>query len=200
MTKVNLPLRPYLFAAGLICIFVGMLAFIPDHTGVVASTSDETIIRCDPETVVAEIGEPLSFTVFIENVTDLYGADVKMSFDPTKAAVVDADAAKGGTQIEILDDLLQPDFVLRDRADNVAGTIWYAVSHVNPREAVSGSGALFRVTMESLQPGSVEAIITSRELAMRNGVEIPTTIGNCLVTFFDPNAISQTFLPIGIAP
>lgn len=165
-----------------------------------ATPLQETVVRCEPESVVAEIGDELSFLVYVENVVDLYAADVQMSFDPTIAQVVDADPGKGGTQIEILDDLLFPDFVVRDRADNVAGTIWYANTHINPRGPVTGSGALAQVTMTSLRPGGFEVPITSQELAMSNGVTIPSTARNCRVTFFDPNAISQTFLPVGIAP
>lgn len=160
----------------------------------------ETVVRCEPETVVADIGEELSFLIYVENVVDLYAADVQMSFDPAIAQVVDADPAKGGTQIEILDDLLFPDFVVRDWADNVAGTIWYANTHVNPRGPVSGSGALARVTMTSLQAGGFIVPITSQELAMSNGVTIPSTARNCRVTFFDPNTVKKTFLPVSLAP
>ncbi len=146
------------------------------------------------------MGKTVSFTIFVQDVVDLYGADVQMSFDPAVAQVVDADPRKGGTQIEILDEFLSPDFTIRDRADNVAGTIWYANTQVNPTEAVSGSGPLARVTLEPLQPGSFDVIITSWQLGRRNGTEIPATARDCRVTFFDPDTTSNTYLPVSFAP
>jgi hypothetical protein len=177
----------------LLTVFIGSIALN-------AAPVQDTIVRCDPEVVAVEIGNTVSFTIFIEDVVDLYGADVQMSFDPTIAQVVDADPGKGGTQIEILDDFLSSDFTIRDRADNVAGTIWYANTQVNPSQPVSGSGPLARVTMESVQPGSFDVVITSSQLGRINGTEIPATARNCRVTFFDPNTTSKTYLPVSIAP
>ena len=165
-----------------------------------AATAEDTVIRCDPEVVAVNIGEAASFTIFVENVAELYAGDVQMSFDPSIAEVVDADPNRGGTQIEMLEEFLGTDFILRDRADNVAGTIWYANSLVNPSEPVSGSGPLARVTMQSIKAGSFDVAITAHKIVKRGGVEIPSTARNCRVTFFDPNNTSNTYLPISIAP
>lgn len=177
-----------------------LLAILLGSMAADAAPADEAIVRCDPEVVAVQMGETVTFTIFIQDVVDLYGADVQMSFDPSVAQVVDADPGKGGTQIEILDDFLSPDFTIRDRADNVAGTIWYANTQVNPSEAVSGSGPIARVTMEPLQPGSFDVIITSWQLGRRNGTEIPSVARDCRVTFFDPDTTSNTYLPVSIAP
>lgn len=165
-----------------------------------ATPGQNTILRCEPESIVAEIGESVSFTIFVEDVIDLNGADVRLSFDPSIAQVVDANGPKPGVQIEMLGDFLALDFVLRDAADNVAGTIWYANVQVNPTQPVSGSGALARVTMQSLKAGSFEVPFTFQELVIANGDPIPATVRNCNVAFFDPNAVNITYLPISIAP
>ncbi len=184
---------------GLGLAFIALIVLLAAvGTRLQALPAQDAVVRCDPEVVTMEIGETASFTIYVENVVDLYAADVQMSFDPAIAQVVDADPVKGGTQIEILDELLFPDFVVRDRADNVAGTIWYANTHINPRGPVSGSGALARVTMTSLRAGSFDVPITSQELAMSNGVTIPATARDCYVTIFDPNAISKTYLPVSL--
>lgn len=177
-----------------------LMAALFGSLGLRAAPAQDAVVRCDPEVVAVQMGETVSFTIFVEDVVDLYGADVQMSFDPTVAQVVDADPGKGGTQIEILEDFLSPDFTIRDRADNVAGTIWYANTQVNPTEAVSGSGPLARVTMEPLKPGSFDVIVTSWQLGRRNGTEIPSVARNCRVTFFDPDTTSNTYLPVSIAP
>lgn len=177
-----------------------LMAALFGSLGLRAAPAQDAVVRCDPEVVAVQMGETVSFTIFVEDVVDLYGADVQMSFDPTVAQVVDADPGKGGTQIEILEDFLSPDFTIRDRADNVAGTIWYANTQVNPTEAVSGSGPLARVTMEPLKPGSFDVIVTSWQLGRRNGTEIPSVARDCRVTFFDPDTTSNTYLPVSIAP
>lgn len=165
-----------------------------------AAPAQATLVRCDPVAFGAEIGETVTFAIYVENVVELYAADVQMSFDPSVAQVIDANPDRGGTQIEILDDFLSSDFVVRDRADNVAGTIWYANTQLNPTEPVSGSGPLARVTMQSLGPGFFNMVITSQELATNTGAVIPSTTINCRVNFFDPNATSTIFMPVAISP
>jgi hypothetical protein len=164
-----------------------------------AAPAAESIVRCEPELVVGQIGAPVSFTIFLEDVADLYGADVRLSFDPAIVQVVDANPGKGGTQIEMLDEFLSLDYILRDRADNVAGTIWYANTQVNPSPPVAGSGALARVTLQPLTAGSFDMPITSFELANGRGEILPATARNCRVTFLDPNTTSKTYLPVSLA-
>lgn len=180
-----------------LCVMIGLLSI---GRVLRAAPTKEAVLRCDPEVSVAEIGETVSFTIYVQDIADLYAADVRMNFDPTIAQVVDANAAKPGTQIEMLDEFLSLDFVVRDVADNALGTIWYANTQVNPSQPVSGSGPLARVTMQSIAAGNFDMPFTVGELIYPNGDLIETTARNCRVTFFDPNAISQTFLPVGIAP
>lgn len=199
MPKLHAKFRLLTLLAGPILASL-MLTVMKSDISSSAAPGQDPMVRCDPEVIAANIGESVSFTIYVEDVVDLYGADVQMSFDPAIAQVVDANPNKGGTQIEILDEFLSPDFVVRDRADNVAGTIWYANTQVNPTQPVSGSGALARVTMESLKAGSFDVIVTSRELARINGTVIPSIARDCRVAFFDPNATLYTYLPINLAP
>lgn len=180
-----------------------LTAFLTVLIGSGAATArpdSDAVVRCDPEVVAANVGETVSFTIYVQDVIDMNAADVQLAFDPAIAQVVDADPTKGGTQIEILEEFLAADFVVRDQADNVAGTIRYANTQVNPSQPVSGSGPLARVTMQSLGAGSFDMPITYKKIVLGSGQEIPSTARDCRVAFFDPNAISQTFLPIGIAP
>lgn len=179
---------------------LGLVALLAVGRALRAESVQSTVLRCDPQHPVVTLGEPVSFTIYVQDVVDLYAADVRMSFDPTKVHVVDANPAKPGTQIEMLDEFLSPDFVLRDVADNVTGTIWYANSQVNPSEEVSGSGALARITMQSSAGGTFLLVFTFHELVVRNGDPIETTAIDCRVTIFDPNTIRKTFLPVSLAP
>lgn len=164
-----------------------------------AAPSQDTVVHCEPELIVSTIGAPISFTIIVDDVVDFYGADVQMAFDPTITQVVDGNPSKGGTQIEMLGDFLALDFIIRDVADNVAGTIWYANTQVNPTEAVSGSGALARVTLQPQAAGTFDMAFTAYKLVMRTGAEIPSIARDCRVTILDPDTTSKTYLPATIA-
>jgi len=159
----------------------------------------DTIVRCDPSTVTGPVGLPLSVDIYVENVVDLYGADVRMAFDTSSLQVMDVDPAADGTQIAPLNTFLSPDFVVRRVADNTAGTIWYAATQVNPTEAVSGSGPLARITFLASRPGQITLPITYHKLGTRVGIEIPATARNCSVTAVQVEPDLSIYMPIQFA-
>jgi hypothetical protein len=199
MYPVPSPIRPR--PVPVLALITALLLIVLAGLGpLAAAPAVDTIVRCEPELIVGQIGAPVSFTIFVDDVADLYGADVRLSFDPSVAQVVDANPGKGGTQIEILDAFLSPDYVLRDRADNVAGTIWYANTQINPSPPVAGSGALARVTLQPLKAGGFDMPITNADLANGRGETLPANARDCRVTFLDPNTTSKTYLPVSLAP
>lgn len=161
----------------------------------VAAGPQATVLRCEPEFIVSDFQSEASFTIYVEDITDLQAADVRMSFDTDIAQVVDADERVPGTQIEILDEFLAPDFVVRKVADNEAGTIWYANTQVNPTQPVSGSGALARVTLQPKKAGFFKLQFTFYELVLNNGNPIPSAARDCDVSFIDPDNLELLFLP-----
>jgi hypothetical protein len=156
-------------------------------------SADGPIVRCNPAAVTGFMHSGVSVEIYVEDVVDLYGADVRLSFDPAFVQVQDADPAAAGVQIEVLSDFLNPDFVVRKTADNIAGTIWYAATQVNPSPPVSGSGALARVTFLPQMAGDITVPVTYQKLALRTGVQIPATSQDCRLTFEQRPAL---FLPI----
>lgn len=163
---------------------------------IVRAAPQQTIVRCEPEIIISDFKTPVSFTIFVENVAELNAADVRMSFDPSVAQIADAEANVPGTQIELLDEFLSPDFVVRKVADNEAGTIWYANTQVNPTAPVSGSGPLARVTLQPQTVGAFFLEFTYQELVMNNGAQIPAIARDCEVSFFDPDNLRSTYLPL----
>ena len=128
---------------GLAALGVGLLLLVVVLAlggGRAAASPSATIVRCDPATVVGPIGGAVNVDIYVENVVELYAADVRLSFDTTALQVVDADPEASGVQMQLLDTFLSPDYVPRNVADNDEGTIWYAATQMNPAEAVSGSG------------------------------------------------------------
>jgi hypothetical protein len=182
-TRGRLPyLRGFLCLTSL-AIFLLVLA-IPDSA--LASTSSLPVVRCQPVAVGGPVGHNLAIDLYIENASDLYGVDLRLTFDTSVAQVVDMDTGTAGVQIQPLSGFLAPDYVVRRVADNSMGTIWYAVTQTNPRPPAAGSGAVARVTFSAVAPGIFNMPFTSFQLADRNGTVIPATSQDCAVNFWPP--------------
>lgn len=123
--------------------------------------------------------------IWINEVTSLYGADVRIRFDPALVQVVDQESAAAGTQIQPFNDFLKTDWVIRKNACNAldpadelcndpaeVGTIWYAATALNPTPPVSGSGAIARITFRAVSAGVSPLTITYTKLSDREGVQI----------------------------
>jgi LysM repeat protein len=119
----------------------------------------------------------------VENVTRLYGTEVHLTFDPNYLEIQDADPDKSGVQLQ-MGSFPAPDFVVQNQADNVQGTIDYAVSQLAPREPVDGGGVLATITVKTKGEGSSWLAFTSAKLANPDGQQIPaeTLAGEVVVT------------------
>ncbi len=169
--------------------------------GRAAAAPQATIVRCDPATVAGPLGTAVDVDIYVENVVELYGADVRLGFDPAALQVVDDDPATDGIQITPLDTFLSPDFVVRKGLGYAEDpdVIWYAVTQVNPSEAVSGSGPLARISFRALEAGSFTLPITYHKLARRDSLEIPSIAQGCSIRFFDIDDGGVTFVPFAAA-
>lgn len=103
-------------------------------------------------------GETIEVLIRVENVANLAGAEIHLSFDPTILEVIDAKASDSGVQISD-GTLLSPDFTALNQVDNAAGTIDYAIVQIGRKE-VAGEGVL--ATIDFRGKASGEAAITFR--------------------------------------
>ena len=181
-------------APTILALLIGLLAAARPLG--VSRAQGETLVRCDPAVAIGPADQPLDVDIYVENMVELYAADVRLSFDTSLAQIVDADPAANGIQIQILDDFLSPDFVLRKNGDNVAGTIWYAASQVNPSEPATGSGPLARVTFQPQQAGSFVMPFTYLEFSTRQGFQIEATPVDCQVTFIAVEPDLSIYMPV----
>jgi hypothetical protein len=172
-------------------LFGGSFAATPEVLA--AANVGGTIVRCQPAPETDPAGETVSVDLFIENVQQLYGADLRMSFDTSMAQAVDADASTDGVQIQPLSEFLVPGFIIKREADNSAGTIWYAVTQTDPTPPANGSGAVARVTFQPLTAGSLALSFTRADLADRNGTPIPATSQDCAIGL---GMGSRVYLPL----
>lgn len=149
----------------------------------------DAIVRCDPSSVFGYTDGTVSIDLYIQDVVDLYGADLVVTFDTSIASVVDQDSSQEGVQIQLLSTFLVPGFTLFQVADNTAGTIHYATTQLNPQEPATGSGPVARVTFQPKTYGEFTMTFTYHMLSDRSGVEIPSISQTCFVDFDSPLAV-----------
>jgi LysM repeat protein len=122
-----------------------------------------------------EVGGVVGAQVRLENVNNLYGIEMYLSFDASLVQVQDDDPSRGGVQIGA-GDLPQPDFTVRNEADNASGRLEYAVVQLAPRPAASGSGVVATIHLRGLRVGTSPIRFTDVKLASPEGDEIVVTL------------------------
>ncbi len=158
---------PYLFSSVFLCALL-LLTFRPCP---VLAQDPTASLAVDPASFPLSTTCSDTLAITIAGVTDLYGFDVRLSFDPAFLQVVDADAKTSGVQA-LQGSFLEKGFTFKNTVDNSAGTLWFAATQLNPQMPKSGSGALILVTFSGVQPGSSAITFTHVQLARGDGSEI----------------------------
>lgn len=160
--------------AAILCVLITLIfcliVFDSNSTRAQAGTTRVTV---QPASGAYQTGSQFVVQIRVEDVVDLYGADVRLSFDPAKLMVVDPNP--GTTKIEItpLSDFMVPGLLVKNEANNTAGTVWYAAAQLLPDPEVSGSGAICSFTLQVLGTGDTDLVVTYRKLSNKSGEEIP---------------------------
>ena len=175
----------FVLRLALLVAFVGCLQ-VPAAQASPRPAPDAAVVRCEPASVVGQVGDILTVDLYVEGVSDLYGVDLQLAFDTAIADVVDEDAGLPGVQILPLSGFLQPGFVASKVADNAAGAIQYANTQLNPTLPANGSGSVARIRLLGQAAGAVNLTFTAHELADRDGLLIANTAQGCSITFSDP--------------
>ncbi len=201
--------------SGRICLMVLVLALA--LSGLFArpaqaqSEGGGTIVRCEPTSVTADVGEEFFIDFYIQDVVNLQAADVGMTFDPNIAEAIDMQPATPATIellpiYELMTGLVIP---VQNYADNTTGKADYAAGIFGVGTAVSGSGSIARLGFLGLQNGSFTMEHFVSHLSDPNGGAIPHTTQDCLVTIGTPTAVhlsatsagqsSSTAVAVGVA-
>jgi len=114
-------------------------------------------------------GQAVTVDVIAEGVSNLYGAEIHLRFDPTVVRLEDADPQQDGVQLTP-GSLLAPNqgFVVANTSDNAAGTAVFAITLVNPAPPVEGGGVVARLTFVALQPGMLRIELENVKLVTRD--------------------------------
>jgi hypothetical protein len=126
----------------------------------------------------------LTVDVIVENVTDLYGLEIHLKYDPALLEVQDSKADQEGVQVES-GALLPVDqgFVVANQVNQGQGTVLYALTLLNPAPAVQGSGPVARITFKVLQaaPTTInieQATLVAVSLQTIPAETVPLTVGD----------------------
>ncbi len=143
-----------------------------------AAAQSSATVLLDPSSATVSAGETVVVDVQIQDATELFGADVRLKYDPAVVEVVDANTLVPGTQIEsgsFPDISSGMGFVAQNTVDPEEGTIGYAMTLLSPAKPVSGSGTLALITFQGKAPGSSTISFASALLSDVNANQIPST-------------------------
>lgn len=164
-------------------LIIVILLSLPALTGAVPSglAQTGTIVRLVASRQQINVGETTNVTLHAENVANLYGIEVVLTFDPAVLEVQDSDAGNDGVQIS-LGNWLSPDFVIHNAADNATGQVQIAFSQLAPHSPVSGSGALATVVFRGKQSGGANVGFQKALFSNADGMSIPVNASGVGIT------------------
>ncbi|MBT9153301.1 MAG: Cellulosomal-scaffolding protein A [Firmicutes bacterium] len=136
-------------------------AFAP-LTQVIEVVRTPTVIGLATATSSRLVNEPFVVDVTVSEVTDLYGVEFVVNFDPTRLQVVDADPALAGVQIRPGTALAGVGTVTIpvNSVDNAAGVIRFGAALVGVPAGFSGNGVLASIEFTAIAAGNVAATLT----------------------------------------
>lgn len=191
--------KSFIQPAGLALVLVILLA----GSAIASGPAGGAVVRPDPLVSAVAVGQHVVVKLYVQDVQELYAADVRLVFDPALLQVEDENPTTAGVQILPLGEFLKPNFVARNKACNgivagdpecaTAGVIRYAVTQVNPSPPASGSGPLAAIRFRRLNPGTATLTFISQELSDRFGVVIPATTQSGSI---ETAVIRRVYLPL----
>jgi hypothetical protein len=130
----------------------------------------ETKLYVDPQFSSQPIGSNFTINIRLSNVTDLFGFDLNLSWDPTVLEYLNHVAK---IPVEDYPDgvLHEPLFWLKNEVNAVTGSIWLVASSLSPAPTFNGSGIIFNITFQVLAEGVSELNFLADDLA-KPGVPI----------------------------
>lgn len=138
----------------------------------IAQNQVTTVLRLEPEAQQLNVNDSATVQIWVDDVTNLFGFDIALEFNPTILQVQDADPGQDGVQVQP-GNLLSADIVVRNLVDNGTGNISYIVSQQAPSPAITGTGVLATINFTAIAGGNSDLIFTAAELSDTNGQSIP---------------------------
>jgi hypothetical protein len=128
---------------------------------------------------VESTDDAITVDVFVENISNMYGAEFRLRYDPEVLAAQDMIPDQNGMQIEV-GTLLPIDkgFVVANKIDEATGEIVFAMTLLNPAPPAEGSGPLARVSFKVLQNSPTVLNVEHAKLVAADLQTIPSQTGS----------------------
>jgi LysM repeat protein len=174
-----------------------------------AFAQSSTQVKLVPSEATISVEQTIELTVQVENITNLYGIELVITFDPNLLEVADADPNKPGTQITIGDFLGGGMEVANAVTD---GRIEYIMQQVSPNLPSNGGGVLARITFRGIGSGQANIKIDDLFLSDQGGNGIfcsfhgaqitiqAGSVGGPTPTPFSPTPVPPTSTPAPPTP
>lgn len=174
---------------------LAMLTFaLAVNTNIVFS-QETPLVFVDPPTVTGlPPSNDFSIAVKIANVTDLYGFDIQLKWDPT---ILDYVSHTAKIPVETHPDgvLHQTILTIKNVANATAGTYWLSASSMYPAPSFNGSGTFFEITFHVKSTGRCLLELTSHELARSDATAIPHDVEHGFFNNYVPSPASISINP-----
>jgi len=129
----------------------------------IGNVGPTTVAIVPPELKLAS-GEEGTTEIQIQNVSNLFGVDFELTFDPNVVEVVDADPSTPGTQIAVGDVFTDQDhFNGVNLVQN--GVISFAATLKRPALPFTGTGTLASITWKAIKRGQSNLILEEVKLS-----------------------------------
>ena len=174
-----------------------VLAFLP-----LSAAAQGTIVMVNPPSQSKDLNGTVSVDIKVDTVTNLYGVDVRLTFDAARLEAQDADGNAGNGIQVAPGSFLNPaqGFLAQNTVNNTTGQVQYVFALMAPAAAVSGSGVLARITFKAKAAGNAAITLNSVTLSSDQAQPIAATLMNGSITVVPTSAPTPTPVPSGPLP
>jgi len=116
-----------------------------------------------------------TISVNVENAPLIYGADIRLSFDPTVLEVIEMEA---GSFID-----REQGLILQEAHDNQKGSVDYALALRHPAPPVEGRGTLLSVTFQAKNAGQTHVRLEQGQFGTQKGEVIDASLDEVMLDF-----------------
>jgi LysM repeat protein len=180
-------------------VLVMLLALLP----LGSVSADATIVLVDPPSQSVDVGQTVAVNIKVDTVTNLYGVDIRLTFDAAKLQAQDQIGTMSGVQIK-QGDFLDPaqGFMAENSVDNTTGEVRYVFALMAPAPAASGTGVLARIFFQATDSGTAVVSLTSVTLSDNQAQPIAATLMDGSITILPAAGPTATPTPTtpGVTP
>lgn len=174
----------------LFVLLFATLTFSGDMQAAPLAQDASVRLSCRVEPAPLSLNGVATLVLEVENVQNLYGYELNMLYDVNLVQMQDADPNQSGSNLDLADKFLSPDYVLKNAAES--GNLSIVLTQLAPNQAKSGSGELARISFVGTAAGFANFAFGKVVFSDNNGMAIPLTAEDCLAEIGSSGAPTPT--------